>query len=264
MRYEDRIVAFIDILGFQKLIGETVKDGTDNTEKIDTIAHAIEIIRGPIIGDPEHVIGSSKVVTQFSDSLVISFHISEESKVFYTLLEIQRIIMNLVLEGILCRGGIAFGRLVHNEKLIFGPAMGEAYKLESQVANYPRVILSEQIINIGIDSRAGHHNETQESEYIKSCLDKDSDGMYYLDYFVAIHKELPDPVSDYPRYLHKLSKIIEKGLSERDLAIKVKYQWMKEKYNKVVERMKNSLHTKDWEDVEQVVKDDYEALPIFP
>lgn len=264
MNYEKRIVAFIDILGFEKLIDETInEDGTDNIKKIATIVHAIEIIRGPI-SDPEHVMESSKVVTQFSDSLVISFHISEESKVFYTLLEIQRMIMNLVFEGILCRGGIAFGKLVHNEKLIFGPAMVEAHKLESKVANYPRIILSEQIINIGIDSRAMHHNKKQESEHIKSRLGKDPDGMYYLDYFIAIHNELEDPVSDYSKYLHKLSEIIRKGLLEKDPAVKIKYQWMKEKYNKAVERMKNSLSSKDWERVVQVVKDDYKALPIFP
>ncbi len=45
MNYEDRIVAFIDILGFRSMIGETInKDGHDETQKIGEIYDAYKTI----------------------------------------------------------------------------------------------------------------------------------------------------------------------------------------------------------------------------
>jgi hypothetical protein len=45
--------------------------------------------------------------------------------------------------GMMIRGGIALGGLVHEEGgALFGPAMNEAYHLESKSAVYPRVVIS--------------------------------------------------------------------------------------------------------------------------
>ncbi|HAS6630880.1 hypothetical protein P3377_24240 [Vibrio parahaemolyticus] len=46
MKYEQRIVAFIDILGFKSLLNDTVdKNGVDNEEAIDAVISAYEAIR---------------------------------------------------------------------------------------------------------------------------------------------------------------------------------------------------------------------------
>jgi len=43
------------------------------------------------------------------------------------------------------RGGITIGKLIHEENgALFGPAMNEAYLLESKCAIYPRVVISEK------------------------------------------------------------------------------------------------------------------------
>lgn len=45
MKYEQRIVAFIDILGFKSLLDGTVeKDGNDNENAIDAVVSAYEEI----------------------------------------------------------------------------------------------------------------------------------------------------------------------------------------------------------------------------
>jgi hypothetical protein len=43
--------------------------------------------------------------------------------------------------AILCRGGVAIGQCFHNENVLFGPALVEAYRLE-QTASGPRIALS--------------------------------------------------------------------------------------------------------------------------
>lgn len=46
MNYENRIVCFLDILGFQELINNTIhKNGTDNTDEIDDLIKALTNIR---------------------------------------------------------------------------------------------------------------------------------------------------------------------------------------------------------------------------
>jgi hypothetical protein len=98
MKYEKRVTVFLDILGFKQLIKSTeIKEE-----------------------DVEENFSKSKRITHFSDSIVISFNENEESEIFYTLSEIQNLIINLIYKGIICRGGIAYGKLIHNEKMIFG------------------------------------------------------------------------------------------------------------------------------------------------
>lgn len=48
--------------------------------------------------------------------------------------------------GILFRGGITYGKVVHTDKMLFGPAMNKAYSLESKTAVYPRIIIDNDVI----------------------------------------------------------------------------------------------------------------------
>ena len=50
----------------------------------------------------------------------------------------------MMSKGILLRGGITVGQLCHKDNIVYGPAMVEAYELESKSAIYPRVIVSEK------------------------------------------------------------------------------------------------------------------------
>ncbi len=259
MEYQDRIVCFLDILGFKKHISETVaSNGDDNVSNINNIISAIDSIRYFTNIDKLQE-DESKMVTQFSDSVVISFLSNEESGVFYSLLEIMWIQVNLVMHKILCRGGIVRGKLVHTDKYLFGPAMVNAYILESKAALYPRVILDESIINAGMEAHGSHHHARYERESIMSLLQRDTDGMYYIDYVTEGGSELDNPEYDYPGYLYDLSEIIKEGLNSKDPSVLIKYQWLKEKYTPHVKELKE--HYKNDSDIE--IKEAYLSLPEF-
>lgn len=244
MKYEQRIVAFLDILGFRSLLDETVdKDGNDIEEKINSVISAYQAIRDIWDLDNGKVLSEfkkkdSKQVSIFSDSIVVSFKVEDPSQVFYTLLEIKHVIMLLLYRKILCRGAVAIGKFIHTENYLFGPALVEAYTLESKAAMYPRVILDNSVIEAGA-KYSGQHNSRAEKEYVQSLLEQDSDGMYYVDYFFKAQSELDDPEYDFPSYIDNLGEIIRKGLmasshhSKADL--RVKYSWMRERYNQMVE-----------------------------
>src|SRR5690606_18352277 len=127
MNYQDRVVVFIDILGFKELLNETVdKEGNDNTEGINKLTQAYKSIRD--VWDLDKVTSNSKILKKtliqskqisiFSDCIVISFPAKEKSEIFYTLLEVKWMILRLISQGILCRGAISYGKLLHNSKYI--------------------------------------------------------------------------------------------------------------------------------------------------
>lgn len=250
MNYENRVTAFIDILGFKDLLSETVgKNNNDNPEKIEEIFSAYKSIRDVWNLDTSKekfikVPQNSKLITSFSDCLVISFDVKERSEVFYTLLELKWMIMRLIYQGILCRGAITYGKLIHTEKVLFGPALAEAYLLESKAALYPRVILHKDIIDLAGEFPLQTNSSDDEIQSVMSLLEKDSDGMYYIDYFDKAQPELNDPEYDFPEYIYKIGQKIRKGLmgssSTYKADLKVKYRWMKERYNRLIDKVNNS------------------------
>jgi hypothetical protein len=238
MEYENRVTIFIDVLGFKQILKATLNiDGTDNEKKINELESVLLLIREIMDLDAsEKPFSESMQITQFSDSIVISFKEDEEDEVFYTLANLQNLVINLVWRGIICRGGVSYGKLVHNEKMVFGPALVEAYETESKAALYPRIILDKTIIKIGIKNNGFDNGASEVQKAILNLLSKDTDDMYYIDYFLKAQGELDDPALDMPRYIDELRDIIEKGIKNGKKApdIKVKYGWMKNKFNTMV------------------------------
>jgi hypothetical protein len=265
MKYDKRITVFLDILGFKQIIRNTEdKNGIDNEDKIAFLEETILKIRELLdIDNANGHQAKSKQITQFSDSIVISFKENEESEVFYTLSDIQTLIINLTLRGIICRGGISYGKLIHNDKMIFGPALVEAYETESKAALYPRIILDKTIIDIGKKHHAIHHGEIDEKLAIKKILNQDTDDMFYIDYFSKAQGELDDPEYDMPTYIEKLREIIEQGIKDGKKApdIKVKYNWMKNKFNSMVRAYTRAEFISMLQD--QDLKDYYSDLKLI-
>jgi hypothetical protein len=71
MKYDDRIVCFLDILGFKNHIDRTVcADGTDAVESITNLQEAFDSVRDLLdIDRPEE--RPDKEVMQFSDSVAV-------------------------------------------------------------------------------------------------------------------------------------------------------------------------------------------------
>lgn len=82
--------------------------------------------------------------------------------------------MNMWINNLLVRGGISCGNFFKDERMIWGNALIQAYKLEGQIAIYPRIIVEPEI-----------------AEIIKSIMKpekgkllcEDFDGIYFVDPF---------------------------------------------------------------------------------
>jgi len=155
--YEDRLVAFLDILGFS----EAIKESVSNTEKFQQLyeflnlyssnSHSKEVFSKFAKGDgspcdekdiDELIKTYEYSFTQFSDSFIFSVKVeSKSASQFFPILISQ--FTNRAFElGLLVRGGISIGKLVHiNNGPTFGPAFIDAYKIENRQAVFARTVI---------------------------------------------------------------------------------------------------------------------------
>ena len=240
-KYENRVVLFLDILGFKSIVDKTVDKEMDVSEKIQELYNIMNVMTDDFTALDK----STKVITQFSDSIVISFKEDEEEAIVQLFEEIQHLLVKLILKNIVCRGAISYGKLIHNDKIVFGPALNDAYETESKAAMYPRVVLDRTIIDIAkrLKSYKGKplelRNDEQSSMLLESLatynLQKDTDEKFYIDYFYHVIHNYKDDPDILKSYLSQLRDVIIKGQRFSKPDLKVKYGWMKNKYNSMIE-----------------------------
>ncbi|ACL77447.1 hypothetical protein [Ruminiclostridium cellulolyticum] len=209
LKYENRLVLFLDILGFKNLINISCK----NTNVLNNIYQAVYEIQ-----NYENKSGkiSSREVTTFSDSIVISYpiHNSMFMRVFQ---EIRDLVLILLKYGFVCRGGVGIGELYHKDSVVFGPAMVKAYELESKYAKVPRVIISKADID--------KYNFTG----LEWDLKLDDDGFAYFDIFKFYYSESGELMYISQFIKEKLEEVIRKYIDSPDEGIKFKYNWLLKK-----------------------------------
>lgn len=239
MQYEKRICCFIDILGFKNHINQTINDnGEDNIEKIIKIKSILELSKN-ITDDLGFC--KSKVITYFSDSIVLSYKYDEPSQLFYTLLDLLYVSFELANKGFLTRGGVSIGKLIHTQDFIFGPALNEAYEIESKKANFPRIIVDEKVIKNGIDYRKKINSKKDENESIMNILTLDEDGLHYIDYIGKSSSEFDDLEYDLYYYLTRLQSNYFQNYNNEIPEVKKKLDWLKVKLNTYIRQIKSNL-----------------------
>src|SRR5689334_18384246 len=106
MKYEKRIVFFIDILGFRDMIEENVEVYGENCS---TIGGVLEYIRAYYEIERTNPVFGSQKISFLSDSVVISFREDEPDQLMYVFESIRILQLNLILRGVILRGAVAYG-----------------------------------------------------------------------------------------------------------------------------------------------------------
>ncbi len=238
MEYEDRVVIFIDILGFRDRIKRTIdKNGDPNFTEINKIYSALSTIQQEVT--TQQSVNPNLSMTHFSDSLVISFDANDPDNFINGFETIKEMLYKLVENSFLCRGGAAFGKIVHTDKLVFGPALIKAYDAESKASFYPRIIIDSSIMDLAekVYNEVYYNSTNIEMNNIERYVNLDADGLHYIDYFGK---------ADIPGYpilvgAGNLEMIIRTGLGSDEPDIRVKYGWMKTKFNDRVRETKDYI-----------------------
>lgn len=142
LAYEDRLVAFLDLLGFSKMVLDRQDDDVEFV--INLIPDMMKTHQGNVLRDDLQV-------TTISDSIILSVKAEPDEilkDLFNVCVIVGRLQHELALNGYYMRGGISVGKMVHDSKrnLIVGPAYIQAYLLESKKCIVPRVVIGEEVV----------------------------------------------------------------------------------------------------------------------
>jgi hypothetical protein len=131
--YSDHYVAFLDILGFSELTRLADQDPTWRAFLRGSIKTLNETM-------PRQIERTGFRFTQFSDSIVMSAAMTSEG-LSIVVQGCQMLAHNLLTRGVLLRGGIAAGKLHHDDQMLFGAGLIDAYEFERR-GGPPHIALS--------------------------------------------------------------------------------------------------------------------------
>jgi hypothetical protein len=186
-RFETRYIAFVDILGFSGIVDRMASDDRlfttmrDALKVLDDQSREFQRYRRKsrekhtqaLKGGKTPLSASSNLqMTAFSDCYVLS----EVAPAWHVLAAVQALGSHFLAEGILTRGAVVKAKAYHNRRVLFGPGIVEAYRLESEVAKYPRILVSEAVL----EETRGYH----EGRWNGQLLKRDVDGCWFVNLLV--------------------------------------------------------------------------------
>jgi hypothetical protein len=171
MAYEERYVAFIDILGFREMVARMGRA----PRFYDDMLLNLSAMRRTLPPREDKALTDLRVQT-FSDSIVLSTGPTPDG-LWHLLFVVHDLTNALLPRGIFIRGGVARGRMHHEDDILLGEAMVEAYDLESKVAGHPRIVLSKRV---WLDAKQAAKEDPVWATYYSSRLIRASDGPAFL------------------------------------------------------------------------------------
>jgi hypothetical protein len=225
--YEQRILAYCDILGWRERIAESERDPSivqSLVEKTEQAPHWSDLINGAKAQGKEIPYGLE--VAYWSDSSLVSCR-DEPEAMGKVLGGICNHANEFLENGLLCRGAIVKGRLYHRGNVMFGPAFLRAYDMEQDRAVFPRILIADDIV-------ATMNSDPEHQRYVR----QDSDGLYFLDTFPKVLPASGKPDTFSEDSFQKFRASIDKGLrgSRLDPKRRMKWNWLAKYFNDVVTR----------------------------
>ncbi len=186
----EHLIIYLDILGTKDAIGASDRAKTD---ALVELLNYLALHRGDA-NCSEWVdkdaalditgIDINPAVSTFSDHIVISYPVKDLQQadtedalgagLYMSQMLIPRLAAAALKVGFLIRGGATVGLLHHQAGVVLGPAMIEAYELESRHAVYPRIAVSRKL-----------YTRVKFEPRIRVLL-TDHDGITHLNYFTEM------------------------------------------------------------------------------
>lgn len=218
MKFENRIVIFIDILGFRTFVEEAAKNPTsDAAVRLDKALDIIQNLASKKSDEISLLQHADPSIQIFSDSVILSIA-PLSSQLQNLCLELSRLFVRLMIQGVWIRGGISFGKFSTLRKKPCGPAVNSAYDIESKVARFPRLALSASMVAFCRDNNPS----ILESAYVQ----RDEDGVFAispLNLAVANPEEFGFDIREHATTIRdKLDEALEKIVDRPDQFEKVR------------------------------------------
>ncbi|WP_027377929.1 hypothetical protein [Kaistella palustris] len=255
--YSHRAVAFLDVLGFQNklqsfedeaikfhrvmkeevALSETEEDdeqlgpyyySKSASEFIETFDYAISKL------DKEKF-----SYYLFSDNICITvknINSRGEKSLIELLLVISELYFEFVQKGYFLRGGIDYGLFIDQSSIALGVPLATAYKMESNLAVFPRIILSTDFVK-----QLEIYPSEDEKEFasvLESSLIKNSCEFQYLNIFNHIFK-IEEKELFFKIFNQNISENLSLSVNKENIYLK--YKWLADEFNDFIEKYTGEL-----------------------
>lgn len=218
--YEERFLAFIDVLGFADLVSRSSK----SAEIVEQLSRTMSMLSDLASSARSEELGIE--TTSFSDTIVISSPLSSDALI--RLLEIvEEISFELFSSNMLLRGAVVRGMVLHTPKFVFGPALVSAYRLETSTSFHPRIMIDPGV-------HAAIEAFPDRSRFGRFLVVDSYDVPYINPFSRWEGTESPSPAAQ--AQLVQLQGIIAAGLmaGASNPSVGEKYKWLGRKLNRFI------------------------------
>lgn len=238
--YQDRAVAFVDVLGFRDKLKEFEEDA--NLRKAEGAEYLVS-------DKVNEFVGTFKRVTSlldadnfryylFSDNICITVDYVNNPELLISLLfTLSELFYSFAEKGYFLRGGVDVGKFVDERQIALGIPLATAYEMESKYAVYPRILISQRYNQL-LQGYLGEKQLPDSADLSRDQLIYDSCEHSYLNVFYnVIRKE--DKVGFFTSFRQKITEHMQQNRKRE--AIFVKYDWLAGQYNRFLDLYTNNL-----------------------
>lgn len=230
-KYHNKVVCFMDILGYKNIVNQTRNcNNLSDISELPTLSIIMQQYEKATETNDNKL-----TVRTFSDCMYVFCDLEDIEILldFITTFQLQIFrgggVNNQNLENklvpdklILARGGITYGEMYSSNNNFWGPAIIDAYQLESEIAIYPRIVIDYKFINAYVDK----FNPNLD------FIDTDSD-FPYLNYIKYLHNTKNKICkSDIQRNIFDLQNYMQKKIDILNRHVFQKYKWLENYYQK--------------------------------
>jgi hypothetical protein len=218
-KYERRVVAFYDVMGWRSKIEAAGAD----IEKITMLKNVIRLFS--TTPDQDKYPFDYRQST-FSDNHVVSSLVSQQS-VFNLLLRLSFTQILSAYLGFFVRGGVTIGDIVHDEHVVFGAALNRAYHLESKIADKPRIVLDPECMEpLGGAAGLGSFVATEDGITFLNPWTQSAAGMLWTITSAAKTTSIDSPHQLLAAPLFHILNELKGSLADKD---KTRLTWLQDK-----------------------------------
>ena len=238
--YEERIVGYIDILGYQNLISTTgLGLAMALINKIKGVPRLLQPVPGFDISEFDILIKF------FSDTITVSMPFKKDAA-FFALSVLAGIQVKLALERLFVRGAVSSGFHYEDDNVIVSPTLIKAYSLTNSISVYPRIIVDPDFLEM-LAAKPWPGVSKAISGNGVSFVTRLCDGVMFVDYLnwyrIAIKKwELI--LSFYKIHKEAIEKAIRDNIDNPKIL--AKYFWLSEYHNRTIRDLPTGEDISDW------------------
>jgi hypothetical protein len=242
--YKPVLLSYLDVLGFRDMIDKS-KTNVYKVQETFALLHHMKLQYSGMRRFATTDGKTPRPITHFknfSDLIIRATELVDDDMLAdYLNLEFMALAgtqCNSVCQGDLLRGAVCIGDLYIDDDVTFGPALVEAYTLESTVAVFPRIVIDKEVI------RKSRYEA--DGPIWNDFVARGEDGVYFIDYLFGsfldrwsypVEEQIP---ANAMLLIHKefVEELLMTWTKEGEYRKRQKALWLAQYHNSTVKRLR--------------------------